>query len=196
MQWMVDGPGLPRALKLVAAALIGGLVMILCPRMAARIVQATQQAHATHKRVQVWVVWVKGLGCLCCRCWYWVLGCVNRFELVFTTHSKRAYSRSSAQAVCSFLTRPKVMTSLTHSCITLQTALQKTACSTVDGPSSARAQKLVAAGPRAGLAASLHLRISAKIAQATRQTSATRKLAQVQLCYLCLVLCIKYKVVI
>ena len=68
MQWMVDGPGLLRALKLVATALIVGLVMVLYPRMAARIVQATQQAHATHKRVQVRVVWVKALGCLCCRC--------------------------------------------------------------------------------------------------------------------------------
>ena len=83
MQWMVDGPDLPRALKLVVAAPTAKLVMILYPRMAARIVQATHQAHATHKRVQVRVVWAKGLRCLCRRCWYWVLGCVNRFEFVF-----------------------------------------------------------------------------------------------------------------
>ena len=70
MQWMVDGRGLPRALKLVAAALIGGLVMVLYPLMAARIVQATQQTHATHKRVQVRVVCIRALGCLCCRCRY------------------------------------------------------------------------------------------------------------------------------
>ena len=42
MQWMVDGPGLPRALKLVVAAPTAECVTILCPRMAARIVQATQ----------------------------------------------------------------------------------------------------------------------------------------------------------
>ena len=66
MQWMVDGPGLPRALRPVAAALIVGLVMILYPRMAARIVQAAQQAHAIHKRVQVRVVWVNALGIELC----------------------------------------------------------------------------------------------------------------------------------
>ena len=70
MQWMVDGPGLPRALKLVVAAPTAELVMILYPRMAARIVQATQQAHATHERVQVQVACMKALGCLCCRCRY------------------------------------------------------------------------------------------------------------------------------
>ena len=89
MQWMVDGPGLPRALKLVAAALIGGLVMILCPRMAARIVQATQQTHATHKRVQVRVVWVNLLGCLCCSFLRLILRYVNRFELVYPTRTAR-----------------------------------------------------------------------------------------------------------
>ena len=67
---MVDGPGLPRALKLVAAALIAELVAIPHPRLAARIVQATQQAHATSKRVQVRVVWVNALGCFSCRCWH------------------------------------------------------------------------------------------------------------------------------
>ena len=71
MQWMVDGPGLPRALKLVAVAPTAELVIILYPRMAARIVQTTQQAHATHKRVQVRVVWVKALGCLSCALREW-----------------------------------------------------------------------------------------------------------------------------
>ena len=70
MQWMVDGPGLQRALKLVVAAPTAELVMILYPLMAARIVQATQQTHATHKSVQVQVACMKALGCLCCCCQY------------------------------------------------------------------------------------------------------------------------------
>ena len=53
---MVAGLGLPRALKLVAAALVVELVVILHPRMAARIVSASQPAHATCKPVQVRVV--------------------------------------------------------------------------------------------------------------------------------------------
>ena len=88
MQWMVDGPGLPRALKLVVAALIVGLALILYPRMAARIVETTQQAHATRKRVQVRIVRVKALGRLRCHCLHWVLRCVNRFELAFATRKE------------------------------------------------------------------------------------------------------------
>ena len=66
MQWMVDGPGLRRAQKLVAAALIAELVVSPHLHMAARIARMTQQAHATHKRVQVRIVWVNALGCLRC----------------------------------------------------------------------------------------------------------------------------------
>ena len=88
------------------------------------------------------------------------------------------------------------MAFLTHLFMTLQMTLQRTACATVDGPSLARAPKHAAAVLRAELAAILHLQISAKIVQATRQTSATRKLVQVQLWYLRLVLWIQYEVVI
>ena len=105
MQWMVDIPGLPRAPKLVVAALLVGRVTILYLRMAARIVQATQQAHATHKRVQVRIVWVNALGCLCCSSLHWILRCANEIGLVFA--HVNTCSRSSVH------THPKVMTSLT-----------------------------------------------------------------------------------
>lgn len=52
---------------------------------------------------------------------------------------------------------------------------------TVAGLSSARAQKLVAAGLIVELAAVLHLRTAARIARATRRKCATHKLVQVQL---------------
>ena len=52
--------------------------------------------------------------------------------------------------------------------------------STVAGLSSARAQKLVAAGLIVELAAVLHLRTAARIARATRRKRATHKLVQVQ----------------
>ena len=112
MQWMVDGPGLRRALKLVAAALIAELVVSPHLRMAARIARMTQQAHATHTRVQVRIVWVNVLGYLRCSL-HWTLRCVNKIELVFA--HRNTCSRSSVQAVFrSSSTHPKVMTSLIY----------------------------------------------------------------------------------
>ena len=105
LQWMVDGPGLPRAQKLVAAAPIAELVMSPHLRMAARIAWMTQHSHATHKRVQVRIVWVNALGCLCCSSLHWILRCANEIGLVFA--HVNTCSRSSVH------THPKVMTSLT-----------------------------------------------------------------------------------
>ena len=59
-----------------------------------------------------------------------------------------------------------------------------------------RALKLVGAGFKAELAAILHLRMAARIVQATRLQCATRELAQVQVVVVhacCIVLCILFR---
>ena len=62
----------------------------------------------------------------------------------------------------------------------MQTVLRGTAQWTEDGLGSALALKLVAAGLIPEHAATLHLRMAAKIARATQRKRATRKLVQVQ----------------
>ena len=58
-------------------------------------------------------------------------------------------------------------------------ALLETVHSTVDGPVSGRARKIVAAELREELAATLRLRMVAGLAQATQLAHVTRKLVQV-----------------
>ena len=65
-------------------------------------------------------------------------------------------------------------------CLIAQAASQRTVALAADGLGMVRALKLVGAGFKAELAAILHLRMAARIVQATRLQCATRELAQVQ----------------
>ena len=75
------------------------------------------------------------------------------------------------------------MTTYAHLLRAIQVALHRIAYWMEDGLDLARALKLAVVGPRAGCAASLHLPMAARIVEAMRLRSATRKFAQVSACW-------------